>query len=450
MRTIYTSEIKEKFREKNWDSFNCIFWGGNSIILSLFIIDFSILVNIWQGLLLFKLLFLAISLSIYSFLKPILKTPNWLILGYIILFSTYFFCVIELIDGYKVTIYWSILILLVGSANFILLWKPNFSFLQIAFTLLIFILLEFENDFELYSAKMALGGYAFFGVLIMTSFIPEIKKRNFLFNLKIITEKESHIKNLKKGLIEKNLELGELIELIKIKNEKEKLLRHDLKNKFNNIIGLTNLIEPEDGVLSEEDEESLNLLRGISTDLLTYADTIFSDSDPEKAGKLGIDIEQVELSKCFNKVKNELKPILSTKGLEISILEERKNSIILANFLILNNILLNILNYLIRWSTTGEKVLITTTSLEKHIRIDLSAPSAQITIDEINLIFKPLENFEFQSSFDTPQGLGLQIAKSMTERMGGYFKYEAGIKEGVTFKLAFPIPSPENNLNNET
>lgn len=437
--------MKETFKKKNWDSFNYIFWGGNSIILSLFIIDFFILDNIWQSLLLFKVSFLAISLSIYTLLKPILKSPNWLILGYIILFSSYFFCVIELIDDIKVTIYWSILLLLIGSANFILLWKPKFSFLQVIFTFAIFILLEFESGFGFFSSKMTLGGYAFFGVLIMTSFIPEIRKRNFLFNLKIVANKDNLIENLRKGLIETNLELRELREIIKIKSEKEKLLRHDLKNKFNNIIGLTSLIEPKDGLLSEEDEESLNLLKGISTDLLSYSDTIFSNSDPETAGKLGIDIEQVKLSESFDKVKSELKPILTAKNLQLIISKEAKNSNILADFLILNNILLNILNYLIRWSTTDQTVLINIISQDKYVLVDLSAPSANLTADEINRIFKPLENFEFQSSFDTPQGLGLQIAKNMTERMGGYFKYQAGIKEGVTFKLAFPIPNPENN-----
>ena len=437
--------MKETFRKKNWDSFNYIFWGGNSIILSLFIIDFFLVEEIWQELLIFKLSFLAIGLFVYTFLKPILKSPDCLILGYITLFSCYFFSVIELLDGFKITLYWSILILVIGSANFILLWRPKYSFLQVVFTMIVYILLEFVSGFEFYSTKMTLGGYAFFGILITTSFIPDIRKRNFLFNLKIVANKESLIENLKSKLIETNLELIELKEIIKIDSEKEKLLRHDLKNKFSNIIGLSSLIEPIDGVLSKEDQEYLKLLKEISTDLLTYSDSIFAYRDPESAGKLGMKIETVELYESFNKIKNELKPKLTAKGLKLSFLDEGKNKYVLADFLILNNILLNILNYLISWSRVDKEIVINTLSLDETIGIELSAPSAKITIDEINRIFKPLENFEFQSSFDTPKGLGLQIAKSMSERIGGYFKYQAGAKKGVTFKLAFPIPSPENH-----
>ena len=127
--------------------------------------------------------------------------------------------------------------------------------------------------------------------------------------------------------------------------------------------------------------------------------------------------------------------------MELDFSTENTDSSILADPYVFVNLIEKILNYLIDWSKTNHKVILLTKDLDSRVRIEILAPSAKIPASVLNQIFKPLDEFEIQSSFAPPQGLGLQIAKNLTEKMGGYFKYTTSMTEGVTFKLEFPKSS---------
>jgi signal transduction histidine kinase len=431
-------EIQYSFRKKNWDSFNYIFWGISSIILAMIILEYFMFPILWKTTILFKMLLVGIGALGYSFLRSNLTSPDWLILGTLILFSSYCFTVIQLAIGFEITLFFAILSLVIGFSNYLVLWKSKFSFYEVASIGLIFILIQYNDNFNSYQEIMQLGGYSFFIILLLSAFIPDARKRNYMLNLERELLKDQLLARQNKKLNKVQLELNELEEILKINSEKEKIIRHDLKNKFTNIIGLSQLIEIKDGKITEEDESYLNLLKEVSTDLLKYSDNVFSQSSMEDGSGLKLDLKPLELFHCFKKVKQEITPKLESQGLNLLVSEESKGLYITADLLVFNTVLENILNYLMSWSTSGQQVLIATVELPSAIRIELTAPSAKIPSESLNHIFKPLANFEFQSSFDRPTGLGLQIAKSMTGRMGGYFKYQTDQIEGVVFKIEFP------------
>jgi signal transduction histidine kinase len=438
LKNKLSPEIKYSFKKKNWDYFNYIFWGISSAILAMTIIEYFIFPIVWKTTLLFKIPLVIIGTLGYSFLKSNLKSPDWLIVGTVTLFSTYCFTVIQLASGYEITLFFAILSLVVGFSNYLVLWKSKFSFYEVVSIGLIFILIQYNDHFNSYQKIMQLGGYSFFIILLLSAFIPDARKRNYILNLEKELLKDQLIAKQNKKLNKVQLELNELKEILRINSEKEKIIRHDLKNKFTNIIGLSQLIEIEDGKITEEDESYLNLLKEVSTDLLKYADNVFSPSSLADGSALKLDLKPLELLHCFKKVKQEITPKLESQGLNLLVNEESEGLHINADVLVFNTVIENILNYLISWSTSGQKVLIATVELPSAIRIELTAPSAKIPPDSLNHIFKPLASFEFQSSFDRPTGLGLQIAKSMTERMGGYFKYQTDQINGVVFKIEFP------------
>jgi hypothetical protein len=114
-------EVQYSFKKKNWDSFNYIFWGISSIILAMIILEYFMFPNIWRTTLLFKILLVGIGALGYSFLKSNLTSPDWLILGALILFSAYSFTVIQLANGFEITLFFAILSLVVGFSNYLVL-----------------------------------------------------------------------------------------------------------------------------------------------------------------------------------------------------------------------------------------------------------------------------------------------------------------------------------------
>ncbi|MFT4855715.1 MAG: signal transduction histidine kinase [Algoriphagus sp.] len=436
-------EAADSFNQKNWDSFNYIFWGISSIMLGLIILEFFILNDLWTITLIFKVLLFGVGFIAYAYLRPKLSSPNWIILCTLVLSSAYFFTIIQLTEGFKITLLFAILSIVIGFSNYLLLWKVKFSFFEVSSIITIFFLIQYNDNFNSFNNILQLGGYSFFLVLILSAFIPDARKKNYFLNLERELLKEKLISRQQKKLNSTQIEISELKEILKINSENEKIIRHDLKNKFTNIIGLSQLIEIKDGKITEEDQSYLQLLKEVSKDLLRYSDNVFNQSDSQDGSSLRMSIKKVYLSRSFQKVQKELIPKLDLQGINLLVIEENKESYILADFLVFNTILENILNYLIGWSTINQNVIISSMELTENIRIELTAPSAKISSGDLNNIFKPLENFEFHSSFSTPKGLGLQIAKSMTERMGGYFKFQTDEMDGVVFKIEFPKTTPQ-------
>lgn len=425
-------EIQDRFDKKAWDAGNYVYWGITSVFLGFFILEFFILKSIWQQTFFSKLALIGLGFFIYYLLKKYSQTPNILVLIYCFLFATYSLSIIHLENGYVVTVYFAILTLVISVTNYLMLWNSKFSLIQIILISIIFLTFQWLEEFNSFWETMALGGYVFFSFIIITAFIPDARKRNYLLNIDRDLKKQKTINSLSTELTMVQIQMEELLQLNKIDREKEKILRHDLKNKINNIIGLSQLIDGEE---AEEDQMYIQLLRDVSTDLLKYADNLYSKNEEKLTSPLKFNLEPVNLFAVFKKTKNEIKAKLEKKDIELILPADGSDYYVEADFLIINNVLENILNYLIIWSNPQCKIHVSFVENNQNLKVEIEAPSTQISPYELNNIFKPIENFEFTSSFDTPKGLGLQIAKSMTEKLGGYFKYQTDLKGGVTFKL---------------
>lgn len=438
-------ELAKAYEKKTWDAAEYIFWGIISLLIGFFILEFFVLKSSWQSTFLFKVILISLGFLSYNIIKPQIKSPNWLIFGYLFLFAAYCLNIISFHSNFVVTLYFSILTLVIGSANYLVFWNARFAFGLLASILVLFGLFEWQNEFRTLETHLNLGGYAFFSLLLLTAFIPDARKRNYILNLERDLKKDKSIGSLNKKVHETQLKLVEIEQLLKIDREKDHILRHDIKNKVTNIMGLSNLIEEQNTNKTEEEQNYLNLLQEVGTDLLKNVDNILGNEEERQDVHLRISFHSVNLNTSFKKINSILKPKLESSGIDLILPKEKELGFIYADSYVFVNLVEKILNYLIDWSKKNEAVLLEKVDLEKAIRIEIKAPSAKISAAALNQIFKPLGEFEVQSSFAPPQGMGLQIAKNLTEIMGGYFKYSSSMNEGVTFKLQFPKAAQSNS-----
>ncbi|WP_111671711.1 sensor histidine kinase [Algoriphagus litoralis] len=432
---IPANALENAYLKKNWDAANYIYWSIISIVLGLYILEFFILKDLWQQTFLFKTGILALGILGFALLKKKSKTPHLLVILLSALFSAYCLLIIQQVDGVLVTLYFVILTLVIGGLNYLALWRGVFGLILVLTICLIYALLLWYFGLEKFYPQLQLGGYAFLAILLLTSFIPDARKRNYKMNLEKELKREDLLKTQANQIRNLNLKYGELTEANKIEKQKEKILRHDLKNKINNIIGLSQLLQLSTDKLDEEEKNYIQLLQDVSIDLLRYADNLFAKEDQDTS--LKINLQPVNCYASLRKTKKGIKAKLDEYGLDLKLNKEEAQYFLLTDLLIFNNVVENILNYLIIWSKPDESIQVTCLPVDENIRIEFLAPSARIPASELNRIFKPIDSFEFTSSFAAPQGLGLQIAKSMTEQMGGYFKYQTELEGGVIFKLEF-------------
>lgn len=432
--TTDQSEISNLLKNKYWDISNYIYWSLISLTLGLFVLEFFLVKNFYLTALYYKSAILLFGFLGYGLLRRKIASPSLMILVMTSIFLAYCFFMVYQTSDYLVTLYFVLATLVVGGINYLVVWKGSFSFSLVLLSVFLFSIISYGFDWVGFYGLFPLGGYLFFFTLVLTSFIPDARKKNYELNLERELKKEEALKAQSKKLQELQIKYAEALEIKKIENQKEKILRHDLKNKVNNIIGLSQIIrETED---KDENQTYIQLLNEVSLDLLKFSDNIFSKDDDQNAG-LKISPTEVNIFTAFKKIKNEIQPKLEQNRLELDWLGEESSFLISVDALIFNNIMVNLLNYLILWSKADSLILFEAELSDSKIKIQLSAPTAKISAKELNNIFKPLDSFQFTSSFSEPEGLGLQIAKSMTEQMGGYFKYQTGIEDGVIFKLEF-------------
>jgi signal transduction histidine kinase len=440
-----TSSLESAYLKKNWDAANYIYWSIISVILGLYIVEFFALKGLWEQTFLFKTGILALGIFAYVLLKKKSKTPHLLVILLTSLFASYCLFIIQQVEGVQVTLYFVILTLVIGGLNYLALWRGVYGLLLVLLICIIYAGLLGYFGLEKLYPQLQLGGYAFLAILLLSSFIPDARKRNYKMNLEKELKREAILKAQANQIRELNLQYGELSESNKIEKQKEKILRHDLKNKINNIIGLSQLLQLSADKLDEEEKTYIQLLQDVSIDLLRYADNLFAKEDQDTS--LKINLQPVNCYASLRKTKKGIKAKLDEFGLDLKLNKEEAQYFIQADLLVFNNVVENILNYLIIWSKPDESIQVACMPIDKNIRIEFSAPSAQIPASELNRIFKPIDSFEFTSSFSAPQGLGLQIAKSMTEQMGGYFKYQTELEGGVIFKLEFEQAKNPQTLN---
>ncbi|GAB2492810.1 sensor histidine kinase [Algoriphagus taiwanensis] len=427
-------EVSSRLEKKYWDISNYVYWSIISLTLGLFVLEFFLVKNYYQTTLFYKAVILFIGFGGYGLLRRKIASPSLMILVMACLFLGYCFFMVYQVSGYLITLYFLLATLVVGGINYLVVWRGAFSLSLVLLSIALFFGFSYFFEWEGFYELFPMGGYVFFFTLVLTSFIPDSRKKNYALNLDRDLKREQILKTQAKDLQDLQIKHAEVLEIKKIENQKEKILRHDLKNKVNNIIGLSQIIlESTD---PEESKSYIQLLNEVSNDLLRFSDNIFS-RDQDQPTALRISKTRVNVLSSFKKIKNELEPKLDQSAQELNWIGGESPLFIYVDALIFNNILVNLLNYLILWSKPDSLILVSGEQADSQIRIQLSAPSAKISARELNYIFKPLDSFQFTSSFSAPQGLGLQIAKSMTEQMGGYFKYQTGIEDGVIFKLEF-------------
>jgi signal transduction histidine kinase len=439
---IQNSALESAYLKKNLDAANYIYWSIISVILGLYILEFFALKDLWEQTFFFKTGILVLGILGYALLKKKSKTPHLLVILLTSLFAGYCLLIIQQVEGAQVTLYFVILTLVIGGLNYLALWRGVYALILVLIICVIYAGLLGYFGLEKFYPQLQLGGYAFLAILLLSSFVPDARKRNYKMNLEKDLRREELLKAQANEIRQLNLSYGELTASNKIEKQKEKILRHDLKNKINNIIGLSQLLQLSTDKLDEEEKTYIQLLQDVSVDLLRYADNLFAKEDQDTS--LKINLQAVNCYASLRKTKKGIKAKLDEYGLDLKLNKEEAHFYLLADLLVFNNVVENILNYLIIWSKPSESIHVTCLPVEEKIRIEFSAPSAQIPAAELNQIFKPIDSFEFTSSFAAPQGLGLQIAKSMTEQMGGYFKYQTELHGGVIFKLEFDqVPNPQ-------
>ncbi len=220
---------------------------------------------------------------------------------------------------------------------------------------------------------------------------------------------------------------------------------HELRTPLNSILGFAQLLAMSD--LGEEDRDSANRILEAGRHLLALINEIIDIARIE-SGKLSLSLEPISLLTLVEDTSHLMAPLAAARSITISRDCPRTGLAVQADQQRLSQVLVNLLSNAVKYNREGGTIAITCQE-EGADRVSLVVADTGPGIAEENLerIFIPFERVGAEFSGIEGTGIGLPLAKALTEAMGGQLTVSSVPGEGSVFTVSlrrapYIVPAP--------
>lgn len=223
-----------------------------------------------------------------------------------------------------------------------------------------------------------------------------------------------------------------------IKNEFISTVSHELRTPLTSIVGALGLLQGgAGGELSEKGLRLLDIARANGERLGSIVNDLL-DIGRLESGRLELDTREVDLGEAISEAVEANGPYAEKFGVTINA-QVHDTARIEADPLRLQQVLSNLLSNAIKFSPSGSAVTVTLVLDGGRAEISVADCGPGIPAEFRNRIFG---KFAQADSSDRRSrggaGLGLSIARSLVETMGGRIDFVTEEGHGTTFRVTFP------------
>ena len=283
---------------------------------------------------------------------------------------------------------------------------------------------SYDVDVEIITAK---GNHR----SIRTIGKADLKRRRIIGFFQDITERKMAENALKENE-------SRLRELNATKDKFFSIIAHDLKNPFNSILGLSNILVEQiheknfDGI-----EEYAAIIQKSSMQVYELLVNLLEWSRTQ-IGRIEFSPEYIELGALINEVAELLND--SGKQKSIAILKELpRNMLVSADKAMISSVLRNLITNAIKFTHPDGQVIISADKKPDELTISITDNGIGISKETIGRLFRIDENhiaLGIQNEKGT--GLGLILCKEFIEKHGGKIWVESEVGKGSTFCFTIP------------
>ena len=237
-------------------------------------------------------------------------------------------------------------------------------------------------------------------------------------------------------------------EAIKQKQDFISNISHDIRTPMDSIIGFTELAK-KNMDNPEKLADSLEKISRASDHLMNLVNEVL-DISKIASGKSVVEEEMCSIHEIIDNVcqilQNEIDNKKLTVDLDFSMLDE---DVLSCDSLRLNQILLNLISNAVKYSYEGGRIQISVIQLstedesiivnEFHIRDE----GCGMTPEFMEHVFEPFARDKSSPVSAEGTGLGLTIAKSLVEIMGGAIEVVSELGKGSEFTAIIPLSIPQ-------
>ncbi|KTC87431.1 MULTISPECIES: MHYT domain-containing protein [Legionella] len=244
-------------------------------------------------------------------------------------------------------------------------------------------------------------------------------------------------------------DITELKRAEKLKNEFVSIVSHELRTPLTSIRGSLGLLTSGYmGGFTEKAQKLLEIANNNCERLLLLINDIL-DIEKIEAGKMEFQLKNMYLMDMINEAVDANKMYAEKYSISFQIIQPQERLTVSVDTGRLMQVLANLLSNACKFSLPNAIVTIEVKKLEEAARVSVIDKGAGIPLEFQPRIF---QKFSQADSSDTRgkggTGLGLNISKSIIEKMGGTLNFQSEPNQGSTFYFDLPLvaSSPESEV----
>jgi signal transduction histidine kinase len=231
------------------------------------------------------------------------------------------------------------------------------------------------------------------------------------------------------------------------KNEFMALVAHELRAPLSTLWAYTELLKRLDN--NAEQTEYLDNMQ-FSLDRMKTVVSDLEDIARVETGNLRLELERVDISRTIGMVQEAMRPELCQKGQQLIVDLPGDLPAVWADQARVIQILTNLVENAAKYSPSETAIEITAVPAPNHpfqLQISVHDQGPGITTNDQKQVFEKFFRSDQAQIQDVPgTGLGLNIAKSLVERLGGSIWFDSRIAEGTTFHFTLPLDNALDQL----
>ena len=261
---------------------------------------------------------------------------------------------------------------------------------------------------------------------------------------------ESHVKAaelLDRRAAELTAARDTALKATEVKNSFLSSTSHELRTPLNSILGFAQLLQMS--ALSEEDSDGVVRILGAGRHLLALINELIDIARIE-SGDLSLSLEPTLVRLVIEESSQLMAPIAAERSIRLSQHCAHPALAVHADRQRLSQVLVNLISNAVKYNYRGGSIAITCRAEgASRAIIVVSDTGPGLSPENAERIFVPFERLGAEQTAVEGTGIGLPLAKSLTEAMQGRLTVSSVLGEGAAFTISLPrapdlvqVPAP--------
>jgi signal transduction histidine kinase/ActR/RegA family two-component response regulator len=209
---------------------------------------------------------------------------------------------------------------------------------------------------------------------------------------------------------------------------------HELRTPLNSILGFTQLLELSD--LAAEDQESVQRILAAGRHLLALISELIDIARIE-SGELSMSLEPVTVSALLGEVCQLMRPLANERDIDVLQQCTRPGLAVYADQQRLSQIMVNLISNAVKYNRHGGSITVTCQEhADGQVSIAVTDTGPGLSGEDLDRIFVPFERLSAEQSDVEGTGIGLPLARALTQVMHGELSAVSAVGQGSTFTVS--------------